>query len=148
MRNSIFETRGLTMKQSAILFLLFLPFLAISALLSRAASADEIRHTTFPAALLGTWGETAQQCTDKDKSNIAIEPAQYGDANGSCAVRWIVETAGSHGPNYAVHAQCTSASQPAKAQTVNIIIRPETSGRATMGRSFDSLKSYQRCPEG
>lgn len=133
------------MKQSAILFLLFL---AISALLSRAASADEIRHTAFPAALSGTWAETTQQCADKDKSNIVIEPAKYGDTNGSCAVLWIVETAGSLGPNYSVHALCTSASQPAKTQTVNIIIRPEANGRATMGRSFDSLKSYQRCPAG
>jgi hypothetical protein len=130
------------MKQSAILFL------SISALLSPTARADEIRHTTFPVTLLGTWAEATQQCVDKDKSNIVIESAKYGDANGSCAVRWIVETAGSHGPNYAVHAVCTSASQRARTQTVNIIIRPETSGRATMGRSFETLKSYQRCPAG
>jgi hypothetical protein len=119
-----------------------------AALFPETAGADAVRHTTFSAALLGTWAETAQQCADKDKSNILIEPAKYGDANGSCAVRWIVETPGSLGVNYAVHAYCTSASQPAKTQTVNIIIRPEANGRATMGRSFETLKSYQRCPAG
>jgi len=119
-----------------------------SALLTQSAGADAVRPVTFPAVLLGTWAETAQQCADKDKSNILIEPAKYGDANGSCAVRWIVETPGSHGPNYAVHAFCTSAAQPAKTQTVNIIVRPEANGRATMGRSFETLKSYQRCPVG
>jgi len=130
------------MKRSTILSL------AVSALLSQSAGADSIRHTTFPSALLGTWAETAEQCAANDKSNILIEPAKYGDASGSCDVRWIVETPGSLGANYAVHALCTSAAQPAKTQIVNIIIRPEASGRATMGRSFETLKSYQRCPAG
>jgi hypothetical protein len=118
----------------------------ISAVLLRAAHADTIRRTEFPAALLGTWAKTAAQCASNDKSNIVIEAAKYGDANGSCALRWLVETPGSHGTNYAVHAQCSSASQPVKTQIVNIIIRPQSQDAAVMGRSFDELKSYQRCP--
>ncbi len=55
------------------------------------------------------------------KSNVLIQSANYGDGSGNCVVRWIVETAGSHGTNYAVHALCTSASQPDKTQIVNII---------------------------
>jgi formate dehydrogenase maturation protein FdhE len=117
----------------------------ISAALLQTVSADEIRHTTFPNALLGTWAETAQQCAAKDKSNIVIEAATYGDASGSCAVRWIVETAGSQGANYAVHALCASASQPTKTQLVNIIIRPQGADTAAMGRSFAELKTYRRC---
>ena len=118
----------------------------ISVVIPQAVGADEIRHTTFPNALLGTWAETAQQCAAKDKSNIVIEAATYGDADGRCAVRWIVETAGSQGVNYAVHALCTSASQPAKTQLVNIIIRPQGADAAAMGRSFAELKTYRRCP--
>ena len=117
-----------------------------SAFLSQAAAGDEIRHTTFPTAILGTWAQTAERCAARDKSNILIEAARYGDASGSCDVRWIVETAGSHGPNYAVHAVCTGASNPAKTQVVNIIIRPQDKDRASMGRSFEDLKTYQRCP--
>jgi hypothetical protein len=113
--------------------------------LMAAGHADIVRLVTFPAALLGTWAEDAQQCGTKDKSNVLIEPAKYGDGSGSCVVRWIVETAGSRGTNYAVHAFCTSASQPDKTQTVNIIIRPQSDGRAVMGRSFDNLKTYTRC---
>src|SRR5579863_4932354 len=115
-------------------------------MLSRSAAGDEIRHTTFSSAMIGMWAQTAEQCTAKDKSNILIEASKYGDASGSCAVRWIVETAGSQGLNYAVHALCTSASNPTKIQVVNIIIRPQSSGRAAMGRSFEDLKTYQRCP--
>jgi hypothetical protein len=120
--------------------------LSVSAVLSRAAVGDEIRRTAFAGTLLGTWALNAEQCKTNDKSNIVIENAKYGDANGSCAVRWIVETAGSHGTNYAVHALCTSASQPVKTQTVNIIIRPQSQDVAVMGRSFKDLKTYQRCP--
>ena len=77
---------------------------------------------------------------------MLIESAKYGDGSGTCSVRWIVETAASRGASYAVHALCTSASQPAKTQTVNIIIRPQADGRAVMGRSFEDLKAYLRCP--
>jgi hypothetical protein len=119
---------------------------AFSISLSQVASGDEIRHTTFPSAIKGTWAQTAEQCTAKDKSNIFIETAKYSDANGSCDVRWIVQTAGSHGPNYAVHALCSSASNPTKTQVVNIIIRPEDNDQVSMGRSFDELKTYRLCP--
>lgn len=118
----------------------------MAVVLMAAAHADIVRHITFPTALLGTWAENPEQCATKDKSNVVIESANYGDGSGSCAVRWIVETAGSRGANYAVHALCTSASQPDKTQTVNIIIRPQSDGRAVMGRSFDQLKTYMRCP--
>jgi hypothetical protein len=96
--------------------------------------------------MLGTWAETAERCTAKDKSNVVIAPAKYGDGAGSCAVRFIVETSGSAGPNYAVHALCTSASLPEKTQIVNIVVRPLGQDRAAMGRSFEDLKTYQRCP--
>ena len=54
-----------------------------------AHAADDIRLSTFPNGILGTWAETAQQCAAKDKSNVVIEPAKYGDGDGSCAVSWI-----------------------------------------------------------
>ncbi len=120
--------------------------IATSALLSQGAAADEIRHTTFPSAMIGTWAESGEQCAAKDKSNIRIEAAKYSDGAGSCDVRWIVQTAGLRGPNYAVHALCTSASDPAKTQVVNIIIRPDGNDGAAMGRSFEDMKTYRRCP--
>jgi len=110
------------------------------------AHADEIRHLTFPNVMLGTWAETAERCAAKDKSNVVIEPAKYGDDAGSCTVRWIVQTSGSSGINYAVHALCTSASLPEKTQIVDIVVRPLSQDRAAMGRSFEDLKNYQRCP--
>ena len=118
----------------------------LSGLFVQVARADEIRHTTFPKVMLGTWAETAEQCAAKDKTNIVIGPAKYRDGGGDCAVRWIVETAGSDGINYAVRSLCTSASLPEKTQTKNIIVRPLGPDRAAMGQSFDDLKDYQRCP--
>ncbi len=118
----------------------------LSGLCALAVHADEIRRLAFPNVMLGTWAETTEQCVAKDKSNVRIAPAKYGDGAGDCVVRWIVQTSGSRGINYAVHAICTSASIPEKTQTVNIIVRPLGDDRAAMGRSFDDLKNYLRCP--
>jgi hypothetical protein len=120
--------------------------IVLSGLFVQAAQADMIRLLTFPNVMLGTWAETAERCTAKDKNNVVIEPAKYGDGAGSCSVRFIVQTSGSAGINYAVHAFCTSASLPEKTQTVNIVVRPLGQDRAAMGRSFEDLKTYQRCP--
>jgi hypothetical protein len=119
---------------------------ALSASLISAAAADEVRQTSFPSAMIGTWAEQADQCGKDDKSNVVIAANKYGDGSGSCDVKWIVQTAAARGTNYAVHAICTSASEKSKTQTVNIIVRPSGDGNAIMGRSFDTLKVYQRCP--
>ena len=74
-----------------------------------------------------------------------IESDMYADGSGICAVRWVVETPGSQGTNYAVHALCTSAADPTKTQTANIIIQPQDNDSASMGRSFQDLKIYHRC---
>ncbi len=120
--------------------------ITLSGLFVQAAHGDEIRRLAFPDVMLGTWAETTEQCSAKDKSNVVIQPATYGDGAGSCVVRWIVQTSGARGINYAVHALCTSASLPEKTQIVNIIVRPLSEGQAAMGRSFEGLKNYLRCP--
>jgi hypothetical protein len=101
-----------------------------------AHAADELRLSTFPNVILGTWAETAQQCAAKDKSNVVIEPSKYGDGDGSCAVSWIDQSEGSRGINYAVHSLCTCASLPEKTQTKDIIVRPLGPDRAAMGRIY------------
>jgi hypothetical protein len=121
---------------------------AASGLLAQSVLGHEVRHTTFPTALIGSWAETTEHCATKDKSNISIESAKYGDASGTCAVLWIVETPGSQGANYSVHARCTSAEDQAKTETVNIIMQSQGDDRASIGRSFEDLKTYQRCPSG
>ena len=119
---------------------------AIVALQSQRAGADEVRHTTFPSVLVGRWAPSAELCAAKDKSNIAIAADGYSTADGKCSVRWIVETAGSLGPNYAVHAQCESDGQNAKPDVINMILRPEGGDRVSIGNSFTDLKPYVRCP--
>jgi hypothetical protein len=126
-------------------FAIFLAIMAISALPSQHAGADEIRHTTFPSVLVGRWAPSAELCAAKDKSNITVAADGYNTADGKCSVRWIVETAGSLGPNYAVHAQCEGDTQPAKPDVVNMILRPEGSDKVSIGTSFTDLKPYLRC---
>jgi hypothetical protein len=126
-------------------FAIFLAIMAISALPSRRAGADEIRHTTFPSVLVGRWAPSAELCAAKDKSNITVAADGYNTADGKCSVRWIVETAGSLGPNYAVHAQCEGDTQPAKPDVVNMILRPEGGDKVSIGTSFTDLKPYLRC---
>jgi hypothetical protein len=123
---------------------IFLAILAMSA--SQRAVADEIRHTTFPGVLMGRWAPSAELCAAKDKSNVTIAADGYSTADGKCSVRWIVETAGSLGPNYAVHAQCEGDGQAARADVVNMILRLEAGGRVSIGKSFTDLKPYLRCP--
>ena len=142
MPNEYMLEPGLTMMRTSSA--IFLAILAMSA--SQRANADEIRHTTFPSVLVGRWAPSAELCAAKDKSNITIAADGYSTANGKCSVRWIVETAGSLGPNYAVHAQCEADGQPAKADVVNMILRPEGSDRVSIGTSFTDLKPYLRCP--
>ena len=125
---------------------IFLATLAVSALPSQRAGADEIRHTAFPSVLVGRWAPSAELCAAKDKSNVTIAADGYSTADGKCSVRWIVETAGSLGPNYAVHAQCDGDAQPAKPDVVNMILRPEAGDRVSIGTSFTDLKPYVRCP--
>jgi hypothetical protein len=126
-------------------FAIFLAIMAISALPSQHAGADEIRHTTFPSVLVGRWAPSAELCAAKDKSNITVAADGYSTADGKCSVRWIVETAGSLGPNYAVHAQCEGDAQPAKPDVVNMILRPEGGDKVSIGTSFTDLKPYLRC---
>ena len=118
---------------------------AASTMLPPTAFGDEVRRASFPDTVIGIWGMTAEKCKAKDGSNVLIARDEYGDATGTCEVAWIVETSGANGPNYAAHAQCRSAQDPTKTETVNIIVRPQDKDRALMGRSSNDLKNYQRC---
>src|SRR3974377_1014349 len=89
----------------------------MSVLLTATAHADIVRLITVPSALLGTWAEDAQQCATKDKSNVLIESANYGDGSGSCVVRWIVETAGDGGADKYGGAARSRGLQPARDET-------------------------------
>ena len=119
---------------------------ALAALPPQRAGADEVRHTAFPSVLVGTWAPSAELCAAKDKSNISVAADGYSTADGKCSVRWIVETPGSRGTNYAVHAQCEGDAQNARADVVNMILRPEGGDRVSIGKSFTDLKPYLRCP--
>jgi hypothetical protein len=119
--------------------------LALAAFSSQDSYGDEVRHVTFSGSLQGAWVLDAAQCDAKDEPDIAISETKYTASGADCAVEWIVETAGALGSNYAVHASCVDRGQPAKANATNLIIRPVSGDRISVGKSFDDLKAYQRC---
>jgi hypothetical protein len=118
---------------------------AMSAGAMQAADADEIRHTTFPGSLVGSWAQSADLCPKDDKSNFAITPSSYTGPDGSCAVEMIVETAGADGPNYSVRGSCKATPQD-QPRVVNVIMRLKGADGMAAGASFEDLKPYQRCP--
>lgn len=119
---------------------------AVSALTSQVAFGDEVRHTAFASALLGTWAHSKELCEVGDKSNIVISETKYSDSDMDCRVQVIVETAVPLGSNYSVRALCANSSDPGKTSIANLIIRPQSNDRISAGKAFDDLKSYERCP--
>jgi hypothetical protein len=119
----------------------------VSVLAADSAVADEIRHPTFPAALVGSWAQSSDNCAKGDKSNFTIAPFGYGGPDGNCAVIVVVETPGAKGTNYSVRALCAAGDrvQPA-GHIVNLIMRPDGADHVSIGASFADLKPYQRCP--
>ena len=119
----------------------------VSVLAADPALADEIRHTTLPAALVGSWAQSSDNCAKGDKSNFNIAAFGYGGPDGNCAVVVVVETAGAKGTNYSVRGLCAAGDrvQPA-GHIVNLIMRPDGADHVSIGTSFQNLTPYQRCP--
>jgi hypothetical protein len=86
-------------------------FVLASALLSGSALADTVRHPSVPERFWGTWAPTADLCRD-DKSIIVVSAKGYVTAQASCAVQWVIATAGAGGPIYSAHMRCSSPSTP------------------------------------
>jgi hypothetical protein len=49
----------------------------LSGLFVQIAHADEIRHTTFPNVMLGTWAETAEQCAASAKPKALVNAGEF-----------------------------------------------------------------------
>ena len=118
---------------------------AVVVLASPAALADIKRHASVPEALQGTWGAGADGCKPDDKSVIILAAKSYTGANAKCSIDWVSETASPRGPTYSAHMQC-SAPPAQKASVSNLIIRPDSADKISVGADFSHLTAYQRCP--
>ena len=124
-----------------------LGFTAAAALMATAsASGDEVHHSTFAAAVVGTWALKAENCAAADRSNVAIAPDKFTYAEGSCTVDTVIERAGASGPYYTARGRCADPSQPDKFRPANVIVRPLAADKAMIGTTFADEKTYQRCP--
>jgi hypothetical protein len=115
------------------------------ALAPGAALADIKRHASVPEALQGSWAPSVDNCGAGDKAMIVLAAKSYSSGDTKCSVDWVSETAApSGGATYSAHMQCTS--QPGqKASATNLIIRPTDAKQISVGPSFSSLKTYQKC---
>jgi hypothetical protein len=122
--------------------------LAVAATLaSHVAAAHVVRHRSIPEPYIGRWAPDTGACKESDKSVIVLSAKAYDSPEAKCAVDWVSETPGPHGPIFSAHLQCRAlGAQAKKAAMSNIIIRPDSDHQIAMGPDFESLKPYQRCP--
>jgi hypothetical protein len=124
------------------------PVLAfIAALSSQIADAREIRRGEIPKPFWGTWAPSAGACKDADNTPIVLAAKSYAGPAGSCVVLYVTEIPGRNGAVYSARMSCSGAQSPAKT-TANLIIRPGTAEQISLGTTFDSLATHQRCPTG
>jgi hypothetical protein len=119
--------------------------MTMATFVSHAAVADVKRHASIPEPLRGSWAPSADACKNADKSVIALSAKSYAGAEGNCAVLWVSETAGAHGPIYSARLRCANQ-QSQKRSESNLIIRPDETNQISIGADFNSLKTYQQCP--
>jgi hypothetical protein len=116
-------------------------------LLPLAAGADVVRRSAIPDAYLGTWAADAGKCGESDKGGVVLAAKAYTSSAANCTVDFVSETAGARGAIYSARLQCSNPASKSKAKSIsNLIIRPESTDRISIGSSFDSLTPYRRCP--
>jgi hypothetical protein len=119
----------------------------LTVLLPHAARADVVRHSAIPDAYLGRWAADAAKCGESDKAAVVLAAKAYASSSANCTVDFVSETAGVRGSIYSARLQCSNPASKGKTKSAaNLIIRPDSTDRISIGSSFDSLTAYQRCP--
>jgi len=122
------------------------PLVALIAVLScQLADAREIRRDAIPEAYWGTWATSADACKDADKAPIVLSAKSYAGPAGTCDIDFVMETPGGGGAVYSARMHCPGAQSQTR-KIANLIIRPGTGGQISLGPTFESLATHQRCP--
>jgi hypothetical protein len=120
---------------------------AVAVLLAgQAAVADVVRHKAVPVPLRGTWASSADDCNKSDKSVITLSADRYAGSDAHCAVLWVSETAGARGTVYSARMRCSNKEKGSGEVISNLVLMPKDTDQISAGSTFDSLKTYQRCP--
>src|SRR5262249_10295349 len=108
------------------------------------ATADVVRHGSFPEAYWGTWVGTSKTATDSRV--IVLSAKSYLSSEASCSVDWVSQTASARGSVYSAHVRCTDRVSKENGNTAGIIIvRPNSVDRIEVGSEYATLKPYRRC---
>lgn len=106
-------------------------------------AAETMRHRNFPEALRGIWAESAESCGRSAPSQIILT----ADMADECTVNSVAETPSVDGAVFSALLRCPLNNERASFSEAVLIVRPRADNRAAIGKSFDTLKVYQRCPD-
>lgn len=118
----------------------------VAATVSTMAHASDVRRSTLPDNLLGTWAATAQACSGSDQSKIVVSSNTYIRGDARCEISWVTVTAAPSGANYSARSRCIDQPTGKAYPPSNLLFRPIDSGRISVGTAIGSLTPYQRCP--
>jgi hypothetical protein len=108
------------------------------------ASAD-VRHPGYPQNLQGVWAPQAGQCGADGTPSMVIKEKSVVGPKIECAVDYVIERAGPHGPIFSGRGSCAERAQAQKKSTMNLVVEPRNDGTTWIGTTFDNLAQYQLC---
>ena len=119
----------------------------VAAFAPQAVSAHVVRHNSVPETYHGTWAPDSAACKD-EKVTIVLSAKAYAGPAGNCVVDYVSETAEPKGSTFSARMQCSDPrGQAQKKMIANLIMRPDGADRISVGSTFESLKTYQRCSQ-
>lgn len=123
--------------------------IAVTALLSAAASASDVRILTLPNSVLGAWAPNADACKGSGKGRIEIEAKTHKTSDTACDIAWITVTASRDGPVYSARSVCTQAKTGQKIPPSYLVVSPRPDNTLLVRMPNASLEgnlvSYRKC---
>jgi hypothetical protein len=102
--------------------------------------------SSIPDAYWGKWGPGVT-CKDGETEVIVLSAKAYAGPLGKCDVASVSETPSPKGSTYSARLECAAAGQVQKKTPANLIIRPGDADQISVGSTFKSVRTYQRCSE-
>ena len=107
-------------------------------IMSDAATADVVRHSSIPERYWGTW-------VGAEESVFVLSAKSYVSPGANCSVEWVSQTAGARGSIYSARLHCFSpAGRAGTTATSDLIIWPENIDRIAVGPDFKNLRVFRR----
>jgi len=101
----------------------------------------------IPEDYWGAWTTGKEPCKSGDTEILVLSAKAYTGPLGKCDVVSVSEIPGENGAIFSARLQCTDSNQTKNKTSANLIMRLGETGQIAVGPTFESLKTYQRCPK-